>query len=312
MAVGVPETDVFAAADAVLARGERPTVERVRIELGRGSPARVGQLLEQWWERLAQRLKGQALLPDLPGEAAQAFAEVWRLALEHAETSARTALTEEQNALFAAQTTLTQERKLWELALAEAQAQLADAVARATQAELQRDERQALVDQLGAQRSDLMQQRDRLQAQGEQHQADLDALRTECMSAQEYVRRTEDHAHQRVDQTRQELKTVQHRLEREQLQHSQTATHLTEQLDELRTALRSAEHAAARQAGQVTALEAALSQLRRSPTTPSKRPVSKASRSEKNTPRRTKKPLGTATKATSPATAPRSRRRRAD
>lgn len=34
MAVGVPEHDVFAAADAVLARGERPTVERVRSDLG--------------------------------------------------------------------------------------------------------------------------------------------------------------------------------------------------------------------------------------------------------------------------------------
>jgi len=49
MAVGVPEHEVFAAADAVLARGERPTVERVRMELGRGSPARVGGLLDQWW-----------------------------------------------------------------------------------------------------------------------------------------------------------------------------------------------------------------------------------------------------------------------
>jgi hypothetical protein len=34
MAIGVPENDVFAAADSVLARGERPTVERVRLELG--------------------------------------------------------------------------------------------------------------------------------------------------------------------------------------------------------------------------------------------------------------------------------------
>lgn len=34
MAVGVPENDVFAAADAVLARGERPTVERVRLHHG--------------------------------------------------------------------------------------------------------------------------------------------------------------------------------------------------------------------------------------------------------------------------------------
>lgn len=59
MAVGVPENDVFAAADAVLARGERPTVERVRLELGRGSPARVGALLDQWWEQLAGRLRGE-------------------------------------------------------------------------------------------------------------------------------------------------------------------------------------------------------------------------------------------------------------
>lgn len=48
MAVGVPEHEVFAAADAVLARGQRPTVERVRLELGRGSPARVGGLVGCW------------------------------------------------------------------------------------------------------------------------------------------------------------------------------------------------------------------------------------------------------------------------
>jgi hypothetical protein len=35
MAVGMPEDEVFAAADAVLARGELPTVKRVRLELGR-------------------------------------------------------------------------------------------------------------------------------------------------------------------------------------------------------------------------------------------------------------------------------------
>ena len=40
MAVGVPENDVFAAADAVLARGEPPTVERVRLEPGSVTLAR--------------------------------------------------------------------------------------------------------------------------------------------------------------------------------------------------------------------------------------------------------------------------------
>lgn len=91
--------------------------------------------------------KGQALLPALPGEVAQAFAEVWRLALAQAEAAARAALTEEHNVLFAEQTSLTQERKLWEIALAEAQANLAEHTAQRAQAEAQLGERQALVDQ---------------------------------------------------------------------------------------------------------------------------------------------------------------------
>lgn len=47
--MGVPESDVFAAAVPVLALGEWPTVERVRLELGRGNPARVSGLLDQGW-----------------------------------------------------------------------------------------------------------------------------------------------------------------------------------------------------------------------------------------------------------------------
>lgn len=40
MVVAVPETTCLPA-DAVLPRGERPTVARVRLDLGRGNPARV-------------------------------------------------------------------------------------------------------------------------------------------------------------------------------------------------------------------------------------------------------------------------------
>ncbi|MBF2944954.1 DNA-binding protein, partial [Pseudomonas aeruginosa] len=94
MAVGVPETDVFAAADAVLARGERPTVERVRLELGRGSPARVGALLDQWWALLAQRLRGETRLPALPAEVSQAFVAVWQQAILLAQGVAEQALAE--------------------------------------------------------------------------------------------------------------------------------------------------------------------------------------------------------------------------
>jgi hypothetical protein len=262
MAIGVPETEVFAAADAVLARGERPTVERVRTELGRGSPARIGQLLERWWEVLAQRLKGHALLPDLPGEVAQGFAEAWRLALVHAETNARATLTEERNALFAEQTTLTQERKLWEIALAEAQSDAAESTAKLAQAGTQLRERQALTDQLVAQVDDLRHQRDRLQAHAEQHLAQLDILRAERESAHDHVRMVEDRAHQQVDQARQELKQMQQQLEREQREHGKRIAGLLAQQEELRTATRSTEQIAAHQAGQIKALEVALNQLR--------------------------------------------------
>ena len=243
MAAGVPETDVFAAADAVMARGERPTVERVRVELGRGSPTRVGQLLEQWWERLAQRLKGYALLPDLPGEVAKSFAEVWQLALLQAEATARAALTEDQNALFAAQTTLIQERKLWEIALAEAQSNAAEFAARLAQAETQLCERQALVDQLTAQVADLRQQRDHLQVQCERQRTDLDVLRTECTVAQDHVRLTEDRAHQQVDQARQELKAFQQERQREQIEQIKRVTTLSTQNEVLQSAVRLAEQA---------------------------------------------------------------------
>lgn len=60
MARGITEADVLEAADALLARGERPTIERVRQELGRGSPNTVNRHLDAWWSSLAQRVKGRS------------------------------------------------------------------------------------------------------------------------------------------------------------------------------------------------------------------------------------------------------------
>lgn len=65
MARGITEADVLEAADALLARGERPTIERVRQELGRGSPNTVNRHLDVWWTSLAARMQGRgdAALP---------------------------------------------------------------------------------------------------------------------------------------------------------------------------------------------------------------------------------------------------------
>lgn len=65
MARGISEGDVFEAADQLLARGERPTIERVRQEIGSGSPNTVNRHLDAWWTSLANRIQGKngAALP---------------------------------------------------------------------------------------------------------------------------------------------------------------------------------------------------------------------------------------------------------
>jgi DNA repair exonuclease SbcCD ATPase subunit len=251
-------------------------------------------MLDTWRGTLAQRLQEVIKLPDVPPEAGQAFAEVWRLALSYAETFARTTLAEEQNVLFAAQTDLTQERKLWEIALAEAQASVAEQVAKLALAEVQLNDRQTLVDQLEAQRIDLLQQRDRLHAQVEQYRTDLETLRAEYATSQAHVRAVEDRAHRVVDQARLEVKALQQRLEQDQREHSNAVAQLTTKQEDLRDALRSAEQATAHQAGRVAALEATLSQWRNTLAT-SKRKASptptkaRASREAKRGGQRSKK-----------------------
>jgi len=262
MRKGITQEQVNAAADAIVAAGENPTVEKIRQALGTGSPNTVMRMLDTWRGTLAQRLQEVIKLPDVPREAGRAFVEVWRLALAHAETLARASLTEEQNALFAEQTSLTQERKLWEIALAEAQANVTEGATKLAQAEMQLNERQSLVAQLQDQRTDLLDQRDRLQRQLEQLTSELDVLRTEFSTAQEHIRAVEDRAHQEVDRTRQELKALKQHLEREQRDHANTVTLHEAQEKEWRTALRTAEHAAAHQTGRVAALEATIAQWR--------------------------------------------------
>lgn len=289
MRKGITQEQVNAAADAFVSAGENPTVEKIRQSLGTGSPNTVTRMLEVWRSTLAQRLQEVIKLPDIPPEVGQAFAEAWRLALTHAEVSVRSALTEEQNALFAEQTSLTQERKLWEIALAEAQANVAESTAKLAQADAQLRERQTLVEQLEAQRLDLMQQRGRLQEQLEQQRVELSTLHNERSAVQEHVRTIEDRSHQQVDQARQEIKSLQQRLEREQREHGKLVAQLTAQQKESRNLVRAAEQAAAHQAGRVAALEATLHQWRK-PVPRAKRAARKSLPEVKAKPRnRTKK-----------------------
>jgi hypothetical protein len=80
---GVSSSDVSYAADTLLRAGERPTTEKVRTKIGRGSPNTIGPLLDKWWSRLASRLDaGPAAFHRLPEAVAHVAEALWMQALE--------------------------------------------------------------------------------------------------------------------------------------------------------------------------------------------------------------------------------------
>jgi len=88
MARGITENDVFTACDALLLAGERPTIERVRQKIGRGSPNTVSPMLDAWFKGLGRRLQDPGAFtpaPDVPDPVHQAAQHFW----EVAQTEAR-------------------------------------------------------------------------------------------------------------------------------------------------------------------------------------------------------------------------------
>ena len=92
--------------DALLRAGERPTVEKIRLRLGSGSPNTVGPLLDIWWKHLSARLDfGPAALHRLPETVAHVAEALWMQALDEGRRaqlelkSTKTATTEQQQNL---------------------------------------------------------------------------------------------------------------------------------------------------------------------------------------------------------------------
>jgi hypothetical protein len=87
---GITAADVDRAADALLRAGERPTIEKVRLKIGRGSPNTINPLLDRWWSRLAARLDaGPAALHRLPEPVLHAAEGLWLTALDEARRRAQ-------------------------------------------------------------------------------------------------------------------------------------------------------------------------------------------------------------------------------
>jgi hypothetical protein len=98
---GITQIDVWAAADAVVAEGRRPTIDAVRQRLGRGSPNTVVAHLDSWFAHLAERLKdrGDVQSGALPPIVAGAVANFWDTALKSARAEVESAYEVERSTL---------------------------------------------------------------------------------------------------------------------------------------------------------------------------------------------------------------------
>lgn len=88
---GIQYEDVAQAADALLQEGARPTIERIRQRLGRGSPNTVSPMLEQWFSGLGQRLGSGGIAPQgsaVPAPVMQAAQALWAAASTAADANA--------------------------------------------------------------------------------------------------------------------------------------------------------------------------------------------------------------------------------
>lgn len=220
-------------------------------------------------------------LPELPPEAGQAMTALWQLAVDHAERLLQARLAEDRAALSADEARLNEERGRWTATLAEAETTVAQA---RTRQELAEHACANLDNQLRdshALREDLIQQRDRLQAQCDRQTGEIEALQTERNTrlaavdqererAAAHVQAVEDRAHQEVDRARLEAKKWQQRQKAAERVHRDATQTLEARCEASQKQLQKAEKEVARLAGQIAALESTLAKTVRVPKTKGK------------------------------------------
>ncbi|MGN2251958.1 DNA-binding protein [Frateuria sp. GZRe12] len=161
---GITQEQVNAAADAILGTGKNPTVEKIRVQLGTGSPNTIIRMLDAWRSQVGERLQQRNAFPDIPGSVGRAMTEMWRLATEHAERVLTSRFEDERSELETMLAhRLAQERESWDARLQAAEADVARA---RTERDLAQNACAILDSQLQdshAMRADLVHQLDELQ-----------------------------------------------------------------------------------------------------------------------------------------------------
>ncbi|MEG2879208.1 MAG: DNA-binding protein [Comamonas sp.] len=276
---GVQEADVWAAADALLAQGLRPTIERVRQQIGRGSPNTVSPMLESWFATLGQRLGvAQSDNPQgsVPENVLRLAQELWSSATQEAVAAAQKTLEEREAALQASR--LSHEADLEHMAQREKalhqQKQAMDEAMKLAQGQAQElsrrlDEMQQLAQdreaQLGSLRAEIAAQAKAREIERKEHSEELQAAAQERQRLAEQFAGNERRMLTDLDRARQEVTSAkkaqaeQERKSEARLGEWQTRQqHLEEELLQARTQLLGAQQAAQAAQERVTDLKALL------------------------------------------------------
>ena len=279
---GVQTADVWDAADAVLMAGQRPTIERVRQKLGRGSPNTVAPMLEAWFAQLGQRLgsmsgggAGNAAgpgamttpgQPQPPATVLDMAQSLWDAALEQARQAAqqqwesaqaelaqqRSQLTTDRAELERERQTLAQQHSTLEQMLALSRTQVADLTRRLADADVWRLEKEQSVAVLTNRLEDLRQQHKQLQQRLD------DTVTAQAQERQRLQDRATENEHRllnEVDLARQEAKTARQTLASQQKQREEAARQADEQLKTTQARLQTAETQTAASQAQLAHLQ---------------------------------------------------------
>jgi hypothetical protein len=266
---GTQEHEVWAAADVLMQEGLRPTIDRIRQRLGKGSPNTVGPMIENWFKALGSRMavgvSGTANLAagndadGVPVSVRNATRLLWETARKEAEQVQDAVLEKVRNELKAREEELDGKRlelHRREEAFAQTRASLDHALAFSQQA------REALEHQVTALASEGLRQREaaakemaRLNDLLVNAQAVSERLRDEHSAAlavreQDLRDATDRHtARERrmledVDRARQEAKQLGSGLNRERQQRIQSEEAAAQALEVGRRMLRETQQAA--------------------------------------------------------------------
>ncbi|MGJ7541467.1 DNA-binding protein [Variovorax sp. LT1R16] len=277
---GVQQADVWAAADALIAAGDRPTIERVRQKIGSGSPNTVSPMLDAWYRTLPARLGVAAMVDSaagvggsrLPPEVADAARRLWELACRDASAlssqaneAQRAALDRREDALTAAEA----EFQRREQTFASTKASLEESVLRGNDtitglqrqldaAQQRQDAMERQVEQLREALAASQRRQEALRAEQAAALARKDATMAETQQRHDAA---EHRALREIDRAREETRQAVARAARDAVRAAEAQATLGQARDRAVEALHAKEQAAATARQQAAALSTAHAEL---------------------------------------------------